>query len=130
MELFVAALFARGATRRGGLLLLPVLTDSACLVALFLVGSCSCPVLLVLLSCTVLHQRGAFRGSAMFELLRRQSLDLLGAYYADNVNDGMRGNTPSCDSMGPQNNRHVGDGSYCQPEDFLTPAERAATLGV
>jgi hypothetical protein len=28
----------------------------------------------------------------MFELLRRQKLDLLGAYYADNVNDGMRGN--------------------------------------
>ena len=29
---------------------------------------------------------------AMFELLRRQQLDLLGAFYADNVNDGMRGN--------------------------------------
>jgi len=28
----------------------------------------------------------------MFELLRRQKLDLLGAHYADNVNDGMRGN--------------------------------------
>jgi hypothetical protein len=30
--------------------------------------------------------------STMFELLRRQKLDLLGSYYADNVNDGMRGN--------------------------------------
>jgi hypothetical protein len=38
--------------------------------------------------------------------------------------------TPSCDGMGPQNNRHVGDGSYCQPEDYLTAAERAATLGI
>eukprot|EP00277_Geminigera_cryophila_P011706 CAMPEP_0179442452 /NCGR_PEP_ID=MMETSP0799-20121207/25972_1 /TAXON_ID=46947 /ORGANISM="Geminigera cryophila, Strain CCMP2564" /LENGTH=66 /DNA_ID=CAMNT_0021227657 /DNA_START=128 /DNA_END=328 /DNA_ORIENTATION=- len=66
----------------------------------------------------------------MFELLRRQKLDLLGAHYADNVNDGMRGNTPSCDGMGPQNNRHVGEGTYCQTEDFLSPAERAATLGV
>ena len=90
---------------------------------LLLCFSCSCPAL----SCISVE---LFEGSAMFELLRRQSLDLLGAYYADNVNDGMRGNTPSCDSMGPQNNRHVGDGSYCQPEDFLTPAERAATLGV
>lgn len=38
--------------------------------------------------------------------------------------------TPSCDGMGPQNNRHVGDGSYCRAEDYLSPAERAATLGV
>eukprot|EP00286_Rhodomonas_abbreviata_P018229 CAMPEP_0181309214 /NCGR_PEP_ID=MMETSP1101-20121128/11894_1 /TAXON_ID=46948 /ORGANISM="Rhodomonas abbreviata, Strain Caron Lab Isolate" /LENGTH=78 /DNA_ID=CAMNT_0023415683 /DNA_START=103 /DNA_END=339 /DNA_ORIENTATION=+ len=59
-----------------------------------------------------------------------QGLDLLGAFYADNVNDGLRGNTPSCDGMGPQNNRHVGDGRYCQAEDYLSPAERAATLGV
>jgi hypothetical protein len=71
-----------------------------------------------------------FWSRAMFELLRRQKLDLLGAYYADNVNDGMRGNTPSCDSMGPQNSRHVGEGKFCQPEDYLSPAERAATLGV
>ena len=37
--------------------------------------------------------------STMFELLRRQKLDLLGAHYADNVNDGMRGNVfpvPTC----------------------------------
>ncbi len=38
--------------------------------------------------------------------------------------------TPSCDGMSPQNNRHVGDGAYCQPEDYLTAAERAATLGI
>eukprot|EP00282_Hemiselmis_andersenii_P007456 CAMPEP_0114110838 /NCGR_PEP_ID=MMETSP0043_2-20121206/1521_1 /TAXON_ID=464988 /ORGANISM="Hemiselmis andersenii, Strain CCMP644" /LENGTH=73 /DNA_ID=CAMNT_0001202805 /DNA_START=19 /DNA_END=240 /DNA_ORIENTATION=- len=58
------------------------------------------------------------------------SLDLLGAYYSDNVNDGLRGNTPSCDGMGPQNNRHVGDGRFCQAEDYLTKREREATLGV
>jgi hypothetical protein len=158
--------------------------------------------------------------STMFELLRRQKLDLLGSYYADNVNDGMRGNvrvpspcsctppramscddveslasgpggsgallrnpgvwfmgmagrcclltrhccarphavpcnrtsfplllprvcvtlgggcamytqqTPSCDGMGPGNNRHVGDGKYCQSEDNLSAAAKAATLGV
>jgi hypothetical protein len=41
--------------------------------------------------------------SAMFELLRRQKLDLLGSYYADNVNDGMRGNVrvPSPCSCSP-----------------------------
>ena len=37
--------------------------------------------------------------------------------------------TPS-DGMGPQNNRHVGDSRYCQTENNLSPAERAATLGV
>jgi hypothetical protein len=38
--------------------------------------------------------------------------------------------TPSCDGMGPGNTRHIGDGSFCQAEDYLTPAEREATLGV
>eukprot|EP00960_Hanusia_phi_P040016 754191-Hanusia_phi.AAC.20 len=57
----------------------------------------------------------------MFEVWRHfSSLDLLGAYYADNVNDGLRGNTPSCDGMGPQNNRHVGDGmTAVSPTDLF-----------
>jgi hypothetical protein len=38
--------------------------------------------------------------------------------------------TPSCDGMGPGNNRHVGDGKYCQSEDNLSAAAKAATLGV
>jgi hypothetical protein len=41
-----------------------------------------------------------------------------------------RRQTPSCDGMSPQNNRHVGEGAYCQPEDYLTASERAATLGI
>ncbi|EKX48194.1 hypothetical protein GUITHDRAFT_105805 [Guillardia theta CCMP2712] len=46
----------------------------------------------------------------MFDHLRRMSrLDLLGARYYDNTNDGLDGNNGATEAMGFQNNRYVGD---------------------
>lgn len=70
--------------------------------------------------CTRLVPRISFR-SAVANAAKRCDCELI--FF-------VRVQTPSCDGMGPQNNRHVGDGSYCQPEDYLSAAERAATLGI
>eukprot|EP00292_Cryptomonas_paramecium_P026209 CAMPEP_0113669346 /NCGR_PEP_ID=MMETSP0038_2-20120614/4521_1 /TAXON_ID=2898 /ORGANISM="Cryptomonas paramecium" /LENGTH=66 /DNA_ID=CAMNT_0000585223 /DNA_START=61 /DNA_END=261 /DNA_ORIENTATION=- /assembly_acc=CAM_ASM_000170 len=51
----------------------------------------------------------------MFNYLRPRYisvLDMLGARYSDNVNDGIDGNNSNTDDFGPQNTRFVGNDSY------------------